>query len=38
MLVLFAIVAILIVGVLLGRVGDRKRDGKGTSPVALLEL
>jgi hypothetical protein len=29
MLVLFAFVAILIVGMLLERMGDRKREGKG---------
>jgi hypothetical protein len=35
MLVLLIIVAVLIVGVLLGRMGDRTRDGEGMSPVAV---
>ena len=35
MLVLLVFVAVLIVGLLWGRVEDRKRDGKGKSPVAL---
>jgi hypothetical protein len=34
MLVLLVIIAVLIVGVLLGRMGDRTRDGEGMSPVA----
>jgi hypothetical protein len=36
MLVLFAFVAILIVGVLLERRGGSKREGKGVSPVGRL--
>jgi len=35
MLVLLIIVAVLIIGVLLGCMGDRMRDGEGMSPVAL---
>jgi len=35
MLILLVIVAVLIVGVLLGCMGDRMRDGEGMSPVAL---
>jgi len=38
MLVLLIIVAVLIVGVLLGHMGDRTHDGEGMSPVALSEV